>query len=218
MKIPHYPHSILAKEGWSFIALIILISILSFIYLGSTVFIFCLICATFIIQFFRDPKRALPQDFTETSVVSPADGKIVFIGKELNPYTNEYALKISVFMNIFNVHSNRCPIEGKIQSVHYFEGKFFNAAIDKASLENERNAIVLHTKNGVSVTFVQIAGLVARRIVCYKKAQDNVYVGERYGFIRFGSRVDVYLPLSSLVKVQLGQKVSATSTLLAELK
>jgi phosphatidylserine decarboxylase len=217
MKTPHYPHPILAKEGWPFIAIAILATILSYIYIGFAICIFCFIITVFIIQFFRDPQRNLPNSIDRYSVISPADGRVVYVGNDINPYTNQQNLKVSVFMNVFNVHSNRCPIDGKIEAIHYFEGSFLNAALDKASLENERNAIVLNTHTGHSVTFVQIAGLVARRIVCYAKVNDELYAGQRYGFIRFGSRVDVYLPLESSIKVQLGQKVSATSSLLAQL-
>ncbi len=214
---PHYPHPILAKEGWAFIAIAVLTTVLSYIYIGFFLALFCLIITIFITQFFRDPPRNLPLNMNRYSVVSPADGRVVYVGSDVNPYTNEQNLKISVFMNVFNVHSNRCPIDGKIEAIHYFEGNFLNAALDKASLENERNAIILNTYTGHSVTFVQIAGLIARRIVCYAKASDELYAGQRYGFIRFGSRVDVYLPLASEIKVQLGQKVSASSTLLAQL-
>jgi phosphatidylserine decarboxylase len=120
-------------------------------------------------------------------------------------------------MNVFNVHSNRSPADGTIQKVQYFPGKFVNADLDKASTENERNAIVLNTADGHTVTFVQVAGLIARRILCYVKAGDALTRGQRYGFIRFGSRVDVYLPLTANVKVSIGDKVSATSTILAQL-
>jgi len=217
MKTPNYPHPILAKEGWPFIAVSVLITLVSFMYFGIFFSILCLIISIFIIQFFRDPARSLPHDFDNHSIVSPADGKIVFLGIDTNPYTNQSALKISVFMNVFNVHSNRCPIDGNIEAIHYFEGSFLNASLDKSSLQNERNAVILNTKTGHNITFVQIAGLVARRILCYAKVGDALSVGQRYGFIRFGSRVDVYLPAAAIAKVQLGQKVSACSSLLAQL-
>jgi phosphatidylserine decarboxylase len=134
-----------------------------------------------------------------------------------DPYAERDALKISVFMNVFNVHSNRVPVQGSVESVNYFAGRFFNAALDKASLENERNATVLRTSHGQIVTSVQVAGLVAKRILCYAKPGDQMYAGQRYGFIRFGSRVDVYLPLGSRPRVAIGDKVQATSTVLAEL-
>jgi phosphatidylserine decarboxylase len=120
-------------------------------------------------------------------------------------------------MNVFNVHSNRSPVDGEVLSTEYFPGKFFNAALDKASLENERNAMVLRTDAGHIVTAVQVAGLVAKRILCYAKAGDTLARGQRYGFIRFGSRVDVYLPVGSRPRVAIGDKVSATTTVLADL-
>jgi phosphatidylserine decarboxylase len=122
-----------------------------------------------------------------------------------------------VFMNVFNVHSNRSPVDGRIDKVQYFPGKFVNADLDKASIENERNALVITTNNGHLVTCVQVAGLIARRILCYVHASQTLARGQRYGFIRFGSRVDVYLPLSAVPKVVVGDKVSATETVLAEL-
>ena len=120
-------------------------------------------------------------------------------------------------MNVFNVHSNRAPVDGVVEKVEYHSGSFLNAALAKASLENERNAVLLRTDDGTEVTFVQIAGLVARRILCYTRAGDRLARGQRYGFIRFGSRVDVYLPLTATPKVAIGDKVSATCTVLATL-
>jgi phosphatidylserine decarboxylase len=120
-------------------------------------------------------------------------------------------------MNVFNVHSNRSPVDGTITKVEYFPGKFVNADLDKASTENERNAVVVSADNGAVVTFVQVAGLIARRILCYVAVGDRLARGQRYGFIRFGSRVDVYLPLTARPTVAVGDKVSATETVLAEL-
>jgi phosphatidylserine decarboxylase len=120
-------------------------------------------------------------------------------------------------MNVFNVHSNRSPVDGEVLAVNYFAGKFFNASLDKASLENERSAMILRTVHGHIITAVQVAGLVAKRILCYAKPGDQLYAGQRYGFIRFGSRVDVYLPTGSRPRVAIGDKVRATSTVLAEL-
>jgi phosphatidylserine decarboxylase len=168
-----------------------------------------------VLQFFRDPGRQAPDG--ELNVLSPADGRIVAVEEVNDPYAQRQALKISVFMNVFNVHSNRAPVKGQVRTVHYFPGKFFNASLDKASLENERNAMVIDTPQGHVVTSVQVAGLVAKRILCYVKVGDYLYAGQRYGFIRFGSRVDVYLPLGSRVRVAIGDKVQATSTVLAEL-
>ena len=172
--------------------------------------------ALFVLQFFRDPARPAPDG--DHNVISPADGRIVAIEESADPYqSGRETLKISVFMNVFNVHSNRAPVDGEVIATEYFAGSFLNAALEKASLENERNAIVLRTPQGHVVTAVQVAGLVARRILCYVKTGDTVYKGQRYGFIRFGSRVDVYLPPGSRPRVAIGDKVRATSTVLAEL-
>ena len=167
------------------------------------------------LQFFRDPPRTVP--LQPNAVLSPADGRIVVVEKTQDPYAGREALKISVFMNVFNVHSNRSPVDGAITKVEYFPGKFVNADLDKASIENERNAVVVTADNGAVVTFVQVAGLVARRILCYVNPGDKLARGQRYGFIRFGSRVDVYLPLTARPLVTVGEKVSATETILAEL-
>jgi phosphatidylserine decarboxylase len=147
--------------------------------------------------------------------VSPADGRIVMVGRAQDPYLKREALKISVFMNVFNVHSNRAPVDGTVKERWYYAGAFVNAALDKASLENERNALWLRTAGGVDVTCVQIAGLIARRILCYVKPGATVARGQRYGFIRFGSRVDVYLTPLAVPKVAVGDAVSATTTILA---
>ena len=135
----------------------------------------------------------------------------------MDPHRNCEALKISVFMNVFNVHSQRSPVDGTVEKVEYYGGSFLNAALAKASDENERNAVLARLADGTQITFVQIAGLVARRILCYTKVGDALKRGQRYGFIRFGSRVDLYLPRNSRVLVTIGEKVSASSTVLAEL-
>ena len=168
------------------------------------------------LQFFRDPPREIPQG--EGLVLCPADGRVIVVGNVPDPYRNDAdSLKISVFMNVFNVHSNRSPVDAAVQSVSYSAGLFVNASFDKASAENERNALVLRLDDGTEITCVQVAGLIARRILCYAKAGDRLARGQRYGFIRFGSRVDVYLPPGSRPRVAIGDKVKASSTVLAEL-
>ena len=214
MHKPSYPHPIIAREGWPFLAGIVVISILVTFWSPAASIVFWLL-SLFVLQFFRDPARMAPDG--EHNVLSPADGRIVAVEEVDDTYAQRRALKISVFMNVFNVHSNRAPVAGQVISVNYFPGKFVNAALDKASLENERNATVLRTPAGHVVTAVQVAGLVAKRILCYAKAGDQLFAGQRYGFIRFGSRVDVYLPLGARPRVSIGDKVSATSTVLAEL-
>lgn len=210
----HYPHPILAREGWPYIGGTLLAAAIMTAFAGYWSIPFWII-AIFVIQFFRDPPRVIPTD--GRAVISPADGRIVVVEKAQDPYAGREALKISVFMNVFNVHSNRSPVDGRIEEVKYFPGKFVNADLDKASVENERNAMVITTASGETVTCVQVAGLIARRILCYVKPGDNLQRGQRYGFIRFGSRVDVYLPLSARPNVTVGDKVSATETVLAQL-
>lgn len=209
----NYPHPIIAREGWPFLTIAIVVAAVASYFCGiwSTPL---WIIALFVLQFFRDPARIIPQK--ANAVLSPADGRIVVVEKAQDPYAGRESLKISVFMNVFNVHSNRAPVDGKIDKVQYFPGKFVNADLDKASIENERNALTITTTTGELVTCVQVAGLIARRILCYVKAGDTLTRGQRYGFIRFGSRVDVYLPLSATPKVMVGDKVSATETILAE--
>ncbi len=210
----HYPHPIIAREGWPFLAIAVVVALIASSLLGGWSWPFWIV-ALFVLQFFRDPPRTIPQQ--ANAVLSPADGRIVVVEKTQDPYANREALKISVFMNVFNVHSNRSPVDGKIEKVAYFPGKFVNADLDKASTENERNAVVVTTDSGQTVTFVQVAGLIARRILCYVGKGDPLARGQRYGFIRFGSRVDVYLPLTARPMVAVGEKVSATETILAEL-
>jgi phosphatidylserine decarboxylase len=209
-----YPHPLIAREGWPFL----IISVAASLYMTWSVGWWSWpvwLLAVFVLQFFRDPARVAPQE--ARAVLSPADGRVVVVAKAIDPYRNQEALKISVFMNVFNVHSNRSPVDGVVEKVEYHGGSFLNAALDKASLENERNAVLLKMADGTDVTFVQIAGLVARRILCYTRAQEQLSAGQRYGFIRFGSRVDVYLPLSARPRVAIGDKVQATSSILATL-
>ena len=210
----YYPHPILGREGWPFIAIALIFSVAASLWCAVWSIPLWII-TIFIVQFFRDPARAVPQQ--DGIITSAADGKVIVVEKTYDEYLKREALKISVFMNVFNVHSNRSPVDGTVQQVWYNRGRFFNAALAKASLENERCALWLKTKNNDDVTCVQIAGLIARRILCYVDQGDMLRKGQRYGFIRFGSRVDIYLPLTAKVKVSLGEKVSAGSTILAEL-
>ena len=168
----------------------------------------------FIAQFFRDPPRAVPEQ--ANAVLSPADGKVMLVERARDPYLDRDALKISVFMNVFDVHSNRSPVDGVVKHRWYHAGGFLNAALDKASLENERNALHIARADGVDVVCVQIAGLIARRILCYVGPGDRLTRGQRFGFIRFGSRVDVYLPPTATPRVAVGDAVYATTTILAE--
>jgi phosphatidylserine decarboxylase len=210
-----YPHPIIAREGWPFIAIAAAVAI-ALSYFGWWIFaILAWLAVVFIVQFFRDPPRAVPGQ--PNAVLSPADGKVMSVERARDLYLERDALKISVFMNVFNVHSNRSPVDGVVRKRWYHAGSFVNAALDKASLENERNALHIATATGVDVTCVQIAGLIARRILCYVEPGDALRRGQRYGFIRFGSRVDVYLPATATPRVAVGDVVYATTTVLAEL-
>jgi phosphatidylserine decarboxylase len=207
-------HPLIAREGWPFLALAAILAGLSSFYCAYLAIPMWLIFL-FILQFFRDPPRVTVGG--DSSVTAPADGRVIVIDESEDPYTNQASLKISIFMNVFNVHSNRIPVSGTVDRKQYYPGKFFNAALDKASDSNERNALLLTTKQGHRVTCVQIAGLIARRILCYVDEGSQVRKGERFGFIRFGSRVDLYLPLTTKVLVSLGDKVVGGETLVAEL-
>ncbi|MBT5150256.1 MAG: phosphatidylserine decarboxylase [Nitrosomonadales bacterium] len=213
MKKNKYP--IIAKEGWLYIIIILFISIYLTL-INSSISVLFWIISIFIIQFFRDPKRKISDK--KNVIVSGADGRVIAINETFDPYQKKKSIKVSVFMNVFNVHSNKAPIDGIILKKIYFPGKFLNAALSKASLENERCAIIIQSKNNSKriITCVQIAGLVARRILCYKETGDELTRGERYGFIKFGSRVDLYLPLNTSIKVQLGQKVKNAESIIAE--
>jgi phosphatidylserine decarboxylase len=211
----NYPHPILAREGWPFIAAALAVAVIVWAVAGFAWSVPLWLVAVFVIQFFRDPPRAVPPQ--PNAVLSPADGRIVKVEKVHDPMTERDALLVSVFMNVFNVHSNRAPVDGTVERIQYSAGKFINADLDKASSENERNAMVMRLADGERIAVVQVAGLIARRILCYAKVGQRLARGERYGFIRFGSRVDVYLPLSARPKVAVGDIVHATTTILAEL-
>lgn len=210
-----YPHPIIAREGWPFLAGIVAISLLTTYLAGWLWSLPFWILSVFVLQFFRDPGRSVPT--ARNLVIAPADGRIVAVERVLDPYLQREAQKVSVFMNVFNVHSNRSPVDGAIEQVWYTPGKFVNADLSKASTENERNALWLRSDCGWDITCVQVAGLIARRILCYSKAGEWLARGQRYGFIRFGSRVDVYLPLPAKIRVSIGDKVRAGETVLAEL-
>jgi len=210
---PPYPHPIIAREGWPFLGIAFALSLLILFLAGWAWSLPFWLATLFVLQFFRDPPRDVPDE--PRALVSPADGRIVFVGRAEDPYLKREALKISVFMNVFNVHSNRSPVDGTVKEKWYFPGAFVNAALDKASLENERNALHLRTAEGQDITCVQIAGLIARRILCYVGSGAELVRGQRYDFIRFGSRVDVYLPPDAQPKAAIGDKVYAAETVLA---
>jgi len=211
----NYPHPIIAREGWPFLAVAVGVSLLVTGFAGWLWSLPLWLASLFILQFFRDPPRNIPGD--DHTVVSPADGRIVAVERTQDPYLQRAALKVSVFMNVFDVHSNRSPVDGMVEKDWYHPGKFINAALSKASEENERKALWIKTVNGFDVVCVQVAGLIARRILCYVRSGERLARGQRYGFIRFGSRVDVYLPQDVLVKTSVGDKVYAAESVLAEL-
>ncbi len=175
-----------------------------------------LVLTAFVAWFFRNPERTPPS--APEAVIAPADGKIVFCG-ECPPgaYLAEPGKKVSVFMSIFDVHVNRAPVSGRVAAVRYNKGKFLVANVDKASLENEQNGVIIETAGGRKVAYVQIAGLIARRIVCDLAEGDRVVRGQRVGLIRFGSRVDVYLPANASLSVRAGDRVRAGESVLGVL-
>jgi len=207
-------HPLIAREGWLHVGVAFAVALVGtrLLYWGAVPLWGIVI---FVLQFFRDPHRAVTQ--AADSVLTPADGRIVSVERAHDPWLERDALKISVFMNVFNVHSNRIPVAGTVQRIWHHPGKFLNAALEKASLENERSALWIRTSRGDDVTCVQIAGLIARRVLCYAQEGQSVRAGERYGFIRFGSRVDVYLHVDARAQVSVGDKVSAGITVLATL-
>ena len=206
-----------AQPGLIFILITILFTGMLF-YFGWSLFAWIFVAVTlFVVWFFRDPDRDIPQD--EKSLISPADGKVIVIEKlEECEYLSDPCIKVSIFMNVFNVHVNRMPFNGVVQKVLYNPGKFMNASFDKASIHNERNALIIKTDSGVSFAVVQIAGLIARRIVNCVKEGETLKKGDRYGMIRFGSRLDLYLPHDFDVAVNIGEKTQAGSTIIGYMK
>ncbi len=206
-----------AIEGYPFIGMFAFIALV-FALLGwvflTLVF---LVLTLFTIYFFRNPERSIPAE--KGAVIAPADGKVVFVGDVLEDrYLQGEAIKVSIFMSVFNVHINRAPCSGKVVDTFYNKGAFFNAALDKASLQNEQAGILLKTESGHQLLFVQIAGLIARRIVSYPVVGSMLQRGMRYGLIRFGSRVDVYFPKDSSILAKIGDRTVAGETILGYLK
>ncbi len=205
-----------AKEGLPFILPLLGISAFCWLlgFFGWASFFSLL--TVFVISFFRDPERSIPAG--ENAILAPADGKII----RIEPCQEEFffkgpALKVSIFMSVFNVHVNRIPISGRIADAAYRPGKFVSANLDKASTANEQNALLLETAGGVRILFVQIAGLIARRIVCRVKKGEIVERGRRFGMIRFGSRLDIYMPPDTQIQARLGQKACGGQTILGYL-
>lgn len=212
----HKPTFGLSLEGLPFV-FFTAVATLAFAFLGSWFLtLVLLVLLFFVLNFFRDPERVIPQE--AGLAVSPADGKIISISTRCDPLTGQERTVIAVFMNVFNVHVNRMPVAGRVLRLAYFGGKFFNASLDKASQDNERNALLLEDQDGQQWTMVQIAGLIARRIVCWAEEGDELDRGQRFGLIKFGSRVDLFIPDDYHPKVQVGEKVFAGQTVLAQKK
>jgi phosphatidylserine decarboxylase len=203
--------SIIAREGYIFIIVAAFFTLVAFFFALRWAAFLLLILTAFIIWFFRNPERNTPPG--EKLVISPADGEVIKIEEirehELIPGPLR---KISIFMNIFSVHVNRVPCAGRIEAIRYYEGKFLSANLDKASSDNERNGLVVRMNDGRAIGMIQVAGLVARRIVCWVKQGMRVEKGERFGLIRFGSRVEVLMPADTTVMVKPGDRVRAGET------
>ncbi|MHB1661719.1 MAG: phosphatidylserine decarboxylase family protein [bacterium] len=224
----------IAKEGIKFIITALFFSaVFLFLYFYAkytflkyfllSLFLLSFLFFVFNIYFFRDPERNPDSVLNGNEVVSPADGRVIFLEKVFdNRFLNDEAVKISIFMSLFNVHINRVPVSGQVEKILYNKGKFFSANLDKASIENEFNGIILNIAGNANeekkrMAFVQIAGLIARRIVCKIKEGDKVNLGERFGLIKFGSRLDLYLPLSFEPAVKIGDKVFSGKTVLGKI-
>jgi phosphatidylserine decarboxylase len=208
---------IIHREGYIFIVIFAVITFVTYSVsniLGS----FALIALFWCAYFFRNPERATP--LGENLVISPADGIVQSIKETAPPVELNLGdaplIRVSIFLNVFNVHVNRVPADGKIIALHYNPGKFFNASLDKASIYNERQSVLMETPAGRKIAFVQIAGLIARRIVCDLEEGSEVLAGQRFGIIRFGSRMDVYLPLNTKITVGEGQTCIGGETVIAD--
>jgi len=215
-------NGIIAREGYPFIAYSVILTalltlsawkLLSLVLAVPAAISFLL--TLFVISFFRNPERTPPGD--DKTVVAPADGTVIVVERVSETPLGTEALKISIFMSVFNVHVNRAPLDGRVVDIAYHPGRFLDARDGRASSENERNGVVLETVSGIRIAFVQIAGLIARRIICYPKVGDVLVRGTRYGLIRFGSRVDVYLPADVEPLVKLGDITVAGETVLGRI-
>lgn len=213
MKVHSVP---IAKEGYPFILLGVGLALILWL-LGNPLFSFLLLTLTlFLIYFFRDPERITPEE--NKGIISPADGKVISIDEHFeNRFLKEKVVKISIFMSLWDVHINRIPINGKISDILYKTGNFFAAFTNKASNLNEHNAILLKTGDHRHILLIQIAGIIARRIVCRIKTGDEVTRGQKFGMICFGSRVEIYLPLDTQLKIKVGEHVKGGKTILGDL-
>jgi len=214
--------SFVHPAGWPFIGIAAVITVLLSLF-GGVALMFGLILFAWVVYFFRDPKRVTPT--RDGLVVSPADGRVILIADVVPDRDlglgDEPRTRVSIFLNVFDVHVNRSPVDGEVVHTHYRAGKFVNASLDKASIDNERNALALvmsgeHRFAGQKIGVVQIAGLIARRIICTVKPNDKLKAGERFGLIRFGSRTDIYLPQGLRPLVCIGQRMGGGETIIAD--
>ncbi len=213
MLTPQVP---IAREGYPFIAFAALCTLVAAALGWATAALLLLLVTAFILAFFRDPERFIPA--RANALLSPADGRVILVDTVADDqFTGGAARKVSIFMNVFNVHVNRLPCAGTVEKVHYRPGRFYSADSVKGGLENEYCATVIRTNQGQPLAVVQIAGLIARRIVCWLEPGDAVLAGRRFGLIRFGSRVDLYLPPETSLTVQVGDRVRAGETVLGHL-
>ncbi|PIR20180.1 MAG: phosphatidylserine decarboxylase family protein [Deltaproteobacteria bacterium CG11_big_fil_rev_8_21_14_0_20_47_16] len=206
----------IAREGWPFVGGGFIVAIIAQLLGWSILAWVASFFAAFSLYFFRNPWRKIPDD--PKAVISPADGRVVQICEiAKSEFTNGPMRQVSIFMSPLNVHVNRFPVSGVVKDVKYHPGKFLMASLDKASLENERNSFYMESSSGSPIVFTQIAGWLARRIICYAQAGDKAVVGDRCGLIRFGSRVDVLLPIDTVLNVSKNQNVRAGETILGRL-
>ncbi|HTP66514.1 MAG TPA: phosphatidylserine decarboxylase family protein [Geobacteraceae bacterium] len=205
----------IAVEGYPFLAIAGAVTLLCALLSWKVPAVAALCVTLFIAYFFRNPDRNIPAD--ENAVVAPADGVVIYLGKAREEHTGAEMMKISIFMSVFNVHINRSPMTGRVVDTFYSRGKFLDVRDERATFENERAGLVIGGPHGKRIVVVQVAGLIARRIVCYLRKGDSVTKGARYGLIRFGSRLDVYLPVEADVRVKSGDKTVAGETILGYL-
>ena len=210
----------IATEGFPFLVPVAVLAVAMTVLAGSLPLLYpvaglLIVVTLFIAYFFRNPERTCSEP--DTAVVAPADGVVVYLGPATEEHLGREMTKISIFMSVFNVHINRVPVSARVLETFYTPGKFLDVRDERATFENERSGLVLETANGVKLVVVQVAGLIARRIVCYAQKGDHLERGKRYGLIRFGSRLDVYLLKETVVKVAMGQKCVAGETVLGYL-
>jgi phosphatidylserine decarboxylase len=205
----------IAMEGYPFIAVAGFVTIVFAILSWKLLAVIGLCATLFCAYFFRNPERIIPEE--EHAVLAPADGKVIYLGPAHGERLDAETVKISIFMSVFNVHINRAPVSGRITDTFYQKGKFLDVRDDRATFENEQSGLIVETAGGAKVMVVQVAGLIARRIVCYPVKGDLLVRGNRYGLIRFGSRLDIYLPKSTDLRVAIGDKTVAGETILGYL-